>query len=225
MKILGVSTATNIASMAIIDEKSVLFECSYFGLKSENITNVLNDVMIKSALNSSDIEGIGVTIGPGSYSGLRGGLSAAKSLAMVLNIPLSCISTLESVAYNMINSCGSIIVLQDAIKGESNIAVFASDGIKMKRLTEDFVIKNDNIETVLSKFEGKIYLIGVNGYMPVQISNKNIIVAEPVNSMPRGVNVASLANNNIKAGIVDDVMRVSPKYSYMPNAREYKNAN
>jgi tRNA threonylcarbamoyladenosine biosynthesis protein TsaB len=89
---------------------------------------------------------VAVAVGPGSYSGLRGGLAVAKTLAQTLKVPLAGISTLEAIAYNLINVEGTMAVILDAKADEYNFALFGASRGKLKRLTGDMVLKANVIK-------------------------------------------------------------------------------
>ena len=204
MKILGISTATKVTSVAVIDDEKVLAEYTDGRARSEDVTVLLNRIFEETGLDIKNIEGLCVATGPGSYSGLRGGLAAAKSLAQVLNVPLAGVSTLEAIAYNFKNTECTIAVVLDAVKDENNFALFTSDTNKVRRLTDDMVVPKARIEELLKQIKGKICVTG------------------PDNNFAYGKNVALIGLAKIKEGKTEDLLSLVPEYSHMPNIREYK---
>src|SRR3989338_3960275 len=101
MKILGISTAGKIIDVGLIDEDKILSEFSSSQLKSEDVVVLIEQIFCEANFEIKEIDAICVAEGPGSYSGLRGGLAAANSFSQVLNIPLVGVSTLEAIAYNI----------------------------------------------------------------------------------------------------------------------------
>jgi tRNA threonylcarbamoyladenosine biosynthesis protein TsaB len=217
MRVLGISSATKIISVGLIDEEKVLFETTVADLHAEKIIFYMKEAGITPEM----IEAVAVAQGPGSYSGLRGGLAAAKSLAQTLNIPLTGVSTLEAIAFNLVDIEGTMAVILDAKSDEYNFALFGASGGKIKRLTDDLVIKLDKLIERLSKISGDIWVVGnikdIKG-----IKGENFHFAEDFHSHAYGINVARLGALKIKAGEIADPLKLVPQYSHKPNIREYK---
>ncbi len=195
MRILGISSATKIISVGLIDDDRVLFEKTVDDIRAEKVILYVKEAGIKP----DQIEGVAIAVGPGSYSGLRGGLAAAKSLAQVLKIPLVGISTLEAIAYNLIDEEGTISVVLDAKSDDYNFALFETREGKLKRLTDDLVLKLDEIFA----------------------RTKGAHLCEGENAHPYGVNIAKLGLDRIKSGRTDDFLKLAPAYSHKPNIRMY----
>ncbi|MBU0502414.1 MAG: tRNA (adenosine(37)-N6)-threonylcarbamoyltransferase complex dimerization subunit type 1 TsaB [bacterium] len=190
MRVLGISSATKIISIGLIDDDKVLINQTFEDTHAEKIIHYINEAGIKP----DQLEGIAVAAGPGSYSGLRGGLAAAKSLAQTLNIPIVGVPTLEAIAYNQIKKDGRVAAISDARWDEFNVAIFEVKTGQLKRLTEDKVVKENEIDD-----QGAVREFG----------------------HPYGVNVAKLGLIKLKAGQKDDPLTLVPNYSHMPNIREY----
>lgn len=219
MRILGISSATKIVSIGLIDDEKVLAETMVSDIQAERIMFYVKE----AGVEPKQIEGVAVAVGPGSYSGLRGGLATAKSLAQTLNVPLVGVSTLEAIAYNLVDIEGTMAVILDAKADEYNFALFGAKG-KLKRLTDDLVLKLDHMIDKLSKITGEIYLVGNLTGIRDRVSGikENFHFAEDVHCHPYGVNVAKLGLLKIKAGQTDDPLKLVPHYSHKPNIREFK---
>ena len=210
MKILGISTATKVASVAVIDDvatphaTSLLAEFTSAEIKSEDIIVLIDRICKDINFDIKNIDAIAVATGPGSYSGLRGGLAAAKSLAQVLNVPLAGVSTLEAIAYNFAGTEGTIAVVLDAVRDENNFALFTSDSKTIRRLTDDMVVSKTRVAELLSGIKG------------------NIRVTGPSDNLAYGKSVAMIGLARIKCGKTEDYLSLVPEYSHMPNIREYK---
>jgi len=217
MKILGISSATKVISIGLIDEEKVVVETTVQDIRAEKIILYLSEAQIKP----EQIEGVAVAQGPGSYSGLRGGLATAKSLAKTLNVPLVGVSTLAAIAYNLIEIEGTMAVILDAKRDEYNFALFGASQGKLKRLTDDLVLQIDKIAAKLSKISGKIHLVGNLKEIKGKLKGSNFHFAEDMHSHPYGINVAKLGLLKIKAGETEDPLKLTPNYSHKPNIREY----
>jgi tRNA threonylcarbamoyladenosine biosynthesis protein TsaB len=217
MRILGISSATKVISIGLIDEDKVLVETTVSDIRAERVIFYIKE----AGIDSGQIDGVAVAVGPGSYSGLRGGLAAAKSLAQSLNVPLVGVSTLEAIAYNLVEIEGAMAVVLDAKADEYNFALFGAASGKIKRLTDDLVIKFDALRERISRISGEIWFVG-NTKGIKDIKGDNYHFAEDIHSHPYGINVARLGMIKVKAGEVSDPLELVPSYSHRPNVREYK---
>ncbi|MGB9612575.1 MAG: tRNA (adenosine(37)-N6)-threonylcarbamoyltransferase complex dimerization subunit type 1 TsaB [Candidatus Margulisiibacteriota bacterium] len=218
MRILGLSSATKITSFGLVDEEKVLVESTMAEVQSERILFYVKEAKV----DPKEIEAVAVAIGPGSYSGLRGAVATAKTLAQLLNVPLVGISTLEAIAYNLVDIEGTMAVILDARANEYNFALFGASSGKLKRLTEDLVFRFDHLVDKLSRITGKLYLVGNLREIKDHLSDKqNFHFAEELHSHPYGINVAKLGLMKIRSGKVDDPLTLAPCYSHKPNFQEY----
>lgn len=217
MKILGLSSATKVISIGLIDETKVLAETTVAGTNSERIMFYVQEAGIIPA----QIEGVAVAVGPGSYAGLRGGVAAAKSLAQTLQVPLVGVPTLEAIAFNLIEVEGTIAVCLDARYDEYNFALFGATGGRLKRLTGDLVIKLDRIKALLGKITGEIYFVGAGLVTREWGVGENIKLAAGPHTIPYGINVARLGSIKFRAGEQDDPLELVPNYSHEPKFREF----
>lgn len=200
MAILGISSATKIISIGLAKDGMSLAELSVSGKSAftEDLMVYIDEIIKQGGVSLSAIS---VASGPGSYNGLRGGLATAKTIAQTLSLPLIEVSTLEAIAYNLIDCDATIVSICDARKDEYNCALFTSLDKNLRRLTDDMVIKIDKLTDFLSKIQGKIYLCDSN---------------------PKGINVALIGERKLKEGKISDYLKLAPKYSVEPNIREFK---
>ena len=146
--ILGLETATERSSVALIDEGQLLFELSLH--HGRDLSRILMSA-VKSCFalvrrEMKEITGVAVSAGPGSFTGLRIGVTAAKTLAFALSIPAAPVSTLEALAMGAVILDGQqILALIDARRGEFFAALFkASDG-SVARLGADSLVKASDL--------------------------------------------------------------------------------
>ena len=139
MKLLGIETATIVCAAAVVENGKILSE-KYLTephIHSEKLLRVIDQV-----LNTNNyFDAVAISIGPGSFTGLRIGLSMAKGLAFASGKPLVSISTLEALAYNFIRTekiqKGALICpLIDARRDEFYTALYRADGNGFSIITE-----------------------------------------------------------------------------------------
>lgn len=120
MKILAVDTATQRCSVALVDDKSVISEYSvdHKDTHSKFVMGMIHEVLTTSGLTVDDLNGLAVTVGPGSFTGLRIGLSTVEGLAFAGGKPVTGISTLEALAYALYGTQLLICPILDARRKE-----------------------------------------------------------------------------------------------------------
>lgn len=159
MKVIGIDTATATASAALVQEGRLLLEevrpgHTKFGPLSpitnrpnhaEIVLPLLDELLKKAGLALSEISAIAVSIGPGSFTGLRIGLSTVKGLAYGWKIPVVGVSTLLAIAARVTDWDGLICPFLDARKKEAYAALFHKKTEILERLTEDIVSPPEKI--------------------------------------------------------------------------------
>ncbi len=208
MKVLGISTAGRLTGAALIEETqqgavSVLCEYSSANARSEDVAAIIEKLFKDAGLDIKEVDAVAVVDGPGSYSGLRGGLAAAKSLAQVLDVPICGVSALEAAAYNLKNAEGTIAVVCDAVRDESNFALFSSDSVNIRRLSQDLPVPKTRVKELLGQIKGKLHILRGS------------------DEHPYARNAALIGLEKLKSGQKDDPLSLVPRYSHTPNIREY----
>ena len=160
MRILGIDTATWKASVALVENDEVIAEESVFerGNHVVSIVPLIDSVLGPRNLRPSDLDGVALSIGPGSFTGIRIGVGIGKGLAIASGVPLIPVSTLEALALSIATDhFGTIWSLLDARKGEWYAAAFSSSGKGIERLHDDAVGSTSDI---LEKFPTPQVVIG-----------------------------------------------------------------
>lgn len=226
MYVLGISSATKMIGVSLINEGEVLAEYSTQAGATEELIVYIDKVLKKANIPLKRISGIAVTTGPGSYGGLRGGLAGAKTLSQVSGISIVGVSTLQAIAYNLIDVEGAIFAALDACREDFNLALFTVRGQNLTRLTEDMVLNIDKIVGTLRKIKGKAYLVCPHSGLPTRVlemfPNTSITILPVGRSWPFATNVAMIGLEKLKKKETDDFIALAPHYSHKPNIREYK---
>ena len=162
MKILALETSAKSVSAAVVENGAVLAS-SYqnTGLTHSRTLMPLVDGMLKAAELSLDAMGlVAVAQGPGSFTGLRIGVSAAKGLAWAKELPCCGVSTLLAMAQNLRHMDGTIVCAMDARRNQVYNAVFRAENDQLTRLTEDRAISLDELAEELKNTEGAKFVVG-----------------------------------------------------------------
>ena len=143
--LLAIDTATRIAGIALYDQDGLHVEQTW--RTNDNHTVELMPHIVRACeqqrLTPSALRGVGVSLGPGSFTGLRVGLSLAKGLALTLNIPLLGVSTLDATAYAHSREILPVCAVLMAGRGRWCAAVYQTIGGDWQRRT-DYLLMNIN---------------------------------------------------------------------------------
>ncbi len=146
MKILAVDTATKSCSAAIVDDEMACAELTTVNSQThtKHLMSMIDTVCDMSGVKIADMDGFAVTIGPGSFTGLRIGISTVKGLAWSLNKPVVGISSLDALAWQCIPAPYPVCTMLDARKQE----VYYS-----RYCFQDGELKKDRSEQVIAPAE------------------------------------------------------------------------
>lgn len=153
MIVLGIETATMMGSVALVGEKGVVAQYS-LNIEvghSERVMVAIDRVLADAGVGLKELDGIAISIGPGSFTGLRIGLSTAKGLSLATGKPLAPVRTLEALAWNLPFARSLICPILDARKKEVYTAIFKSIDGELKRLTEDMVRPIKRLLTIVKE--------------------------------------------------------------------------
>lgn len=142
MKILALETSAKAVSAAVAENGKVL--CSGYqdtGLThSRTLMPIVEHILKNTDLTMADMDAIAVSVGPGSFTGIRIGVSAAKGLAFAVDKPAIGVSTLSAMARNVACMDGLIICAMDARRNQIYNALFEANNGRLTRLSEDRAI-------------------------------------------------------------------------------------
>lgn len=151
--ILNIETATKNCSVSLGKDERVIDVVEYAGESyshAEKLHVFIERILSQNSLRPSDLKAVAVSMGPGSYTGLRIGVSAAKGLAYSLDIPLIAVPTLETLARKVNNANGYIVPVIDARRTEVYSAVF--DGhYRLIRDVQADLLENNPFEKYLNE--------------------------------------------------------------------------
>ncbi len=162
MRLLALETATSAQSVALVEDERLLAKQSYEaqGNRGGLLLPTVDQVLQKAGLAARDLDAVAVSVGPGSFTGLRVGLATAKGLALGSGARLAGVSTLETLAEGYALTDGTICALLDAYRGEVYMALFRRKGNTFERLGPDTVLAPEAVAAALTAVEGPVHLIG-----------------------------------------------------------------
>ena len=227
MKILGIDTSGYANAIGIVDGERVLAD-NTFEARSDSLEKIIThiDFVLKSAaLTLDDIQGFGVGLGPGSWTGIRMGVTVAKILAYSTNRPLFGISTFEVLAFSAGNVPETVCaIISTGTPDTVYSAFYRRENGKLIRAGDYFV---GTLQDLSKKIDKPVVLISSS-----ESYKRDMIVSEPTSlakivrtivESPKGSTIALLAANRHKNGEADDALSLTPLYLKESTARAFTN--
>jgi len=215
VRILGLDTATWTASVGLLSNGQIVAERSAVtgGSHGVSIFPLIDTVLRDGNCDVRDLDGIAVSNGPGSFTGLRVGLSVAKGLARAAGLRLIGVPTLEALARTVADRHRTICALLDARKGELYSACFASTPSGWTRLTPDALC---TAESLLDRLPRPCTVLGdavatYGTFLRHRLGDD--ITLLPFDAYPpRGGTVATMGWESVQSGTTDDLPSLEPFY-------------
>jgi tRNA threonylcarbamoyladenosine biosynthesis protein TsaB len=216
MKILGIDTSTSCGSIGLIDDDSVIAEylLNIPITHSERLLSSINHVLKQAGFSIEDIEGWAISLGPGSFTGLRIGVSAIKGLAFATQRPVAGIPTLDALASNISPTPHLICPILDARKGELYTAFYRyGEGSVLRQFSPYQALSPEDL---VKRIEGETIFLGsgvktYGDYLRNALSTLAIFVPGPLN-LAYGSVIAGLGLEKIRKNEVLNLPTFTPIY-------------
>jgi len=202
---LGLCSVNEYLSLALATPDGCLAEYTIKRAKIDDLLCILEMLLQETGLKTENIEKYVVVNGPGSYAGIRIGLSLIKTLALVNNRPVVTVNLLELMAYEHKLYPGLIVVAVDSRKDEVNFGMYG--GHPFNTLIDYSTINKELLFSKLSKIEGDYILLGNLKEIPKALEEKFYY------SLPSAYKAILLAKTKTPEELVD----ILPIYSYPVN--------
>jgi len=212
MIVLGIETATFSGGVALVKDRETLGVCEEDTslTHSRRLLKSVDTLLRETALSIDNVDGVAVSIGPGSFTGLRIGLSVAKSIAYTIRCDVVGVSTLEALARRQTDWEGMIAPVLDARRNEIFGALFKREGTKLSQVSEDVVC---GIEAFLCEIKEQTMFAGtgVDRYRKETLG-KNARFSPPDTNHSSAVTVACIGAERLTAGHKDILATLTPRY-------------
>ena len=223
MLILAFETTAKAGSVALLDEKKLLGE-SYqnTGLThSQTLMVMAEDLLKQCGKTVSDVTAVAVAEGPGSFTGVRIGVAAAKGFAWGGELPCYGVSTLEAMAETLGVYQGYVCPCMDARRSQVYNALFYVNQGNIERIRDDRAIALSDLAQELKALEGPVFLVGDGANLAYNTLSGEIpgLVLPPEHRQhQRASGVALLAAKKIAAGDPGDGNALTPNYLRLSQA-------
>ncbi len=224
MKILAIDTSGPVCGVSVLVDHTIRYECAVCNklTHSANLMPMVDAALNASGLGLKDIDRIAVVVGPGSFTGVRIGVSTVKAMAHGAGKPCVAIDALEAMAAGITDFDGVICPIQDARAGQVYGAAFTA-GMPPKRLLPDAPMKLEEYVSALQPLGERFLFLGDG--MPVhrnrlsEMLGDKAVFAAPQHAFLRPASVAALG---ILATDELDYLQLMPLYLRAPNAERCK---
>ena len=220
MKILALESTALTASAALCEEETVLGEITlnHGNTHSETLLPMVEFLLGQFRMKVPEIGLFAVTTGPGSFTGIRIGVSTIKGLAFGTGIPCVGVSAPEALADRLALSPGLICPVMNARRNQVYTALFRSDGNVPQRLLPDSVMSVEALNLVLSEYREPVHLCGDGYALATQALSVPLVPAPESVRVPSAVSVARVARRMRDAGACISDRELSPIYLRAPQA-------
>lgn len=223
MLILAFETSAKAASAALLENGTLLAE-SYqnTGMTHSQTLLVMAQALLRQCGKTvSDVTAVAVAAGPGSFTGVRIGVAAAKGFAWGAQLPCYGVSTLESMALSLGIWEGTVCACMDARRAQVYNALFRAEQGRLHRLSPDRAISLAQLGQELSQLEGSVFLVGDGSLLTARTLAEqvpNLVVPAEHRMHQRAAGVALLAQQAIAAGEAGDGAALTPNYLRLSQA-------
>ncbi len=230
MKILSVECSATPCSVSISENGKILAS-AFSNVKlthSQTLMPMVESVLKSSLLSIKDVDAFAVGAGPGSFTGIRIGISAIKGLAQAKKMPCKPVSTLEAMAQSYSDTDCYVCAVMDARCNQLYNALFENHSGFTDRLCEDRAISIDELRkeiAVLSEKGLPIYIVGDGAllFYDAVKSIKNVHIADECRRFQNAVGISGIAEKMLEECLSVTASELQPLYLRLPQAeRELK---
>ena len=213
MLTLAISTSSKICSVALLEDDKPIKELNIDNLKthSENLVPLIDELLKTANKKVSEIELIACDVGPGSFTGIRIGISTAKAIAEVNQIPVVSCTSLEALSYNV--NADTICSLIDARNNQVYCGIFD----KNHNLIKDYMA--DDINEILKNLpKGEIFLVGDGAVLHKELIKGTFSQENKIHAQ----NIGICGFNKYKKGKTETADSIVPMYLRKSQAERMK---
>lgn len=224
MKILALDSSGLVASVAIVEDDNLLGEytINYKKTHSQTLLPMLDEVAKMIELDMKTIDGIAVSHGPGSFTGLRIGSATAKGLALALDKQIVSVPTIDAMAYNLWGCADLVCPIMDARRQQVYTGVYNFENGKMNTLVSQCVLMIDELIDKLNEMGQKVIFLGDGVDVFAEYIKEKITVlydfAPASNNKQRASSVAALGMIMWQQGKAEDAKNHKPDYLRLSQA-------
>ncbi|MCD8011447.1 MAG: tRNA (adenosine(37)-N6)-threonylcarbamoyltransferase complex dimerization subunit type 1 TsaB [Lachnospiraceae bacterium] len=217
MKIVGIESSSLVASVAVLEDETLIAEytVNYKKTHSQTLLPMLDEILTMTEQELSGVDGIAVSEGPGSFTGLRIGSATAKGLGLALGKPLLAVPTVDAMAYQLFGCAHLICPIMDAKRQQVYTGLYTFEE-EFRVLKPARAVALSELLTELAAQEKKVVFLGDG--VPVsqdeirRTLGEQALFAPAPCSRQRAAAVAALGLTYLRAGRVQTAAEHAPNY-------------
>lgn len=218
MKILAIESSAVTASVAIIEDDSVLanYTINHKKTHSQTLLPMIDEICRMTETDVDDLDAIAVSVGPGSFTGLRIGVATAKGIALAKDKPMIPVKTLEALAYNLYGQTKTIVPIMDAKRKHVYSAIYKFEEGKLVELRETNLISIEDLTKELNESYNDVVFLGDGIKVARDYFNENLSInhceASPLDRLQDAASLGLRALDLAKEGKLVSSDDVKPDY-------------
>lgn len=228
MLILSVDSSSSTATCALVKDDEILGEINLNNKKQHSVIlmDLIDKILKEYDIDINSLDGFVISRGPGSFTGLRIGMATLKGLAFASNKPLTSISTLDALAYNVISFNGIICSIMDALRDNVYTCLYKNENNSLIPLIKEDCLSIDELTNILKEKNLPVIFVGDGAikhkdYLKENLPNYSF--APNHSNFPKASSVGELGIKKIKEGIIESIDSINPIYLRKSQAeREYE---
>lgn len=216
MKILAIDSCAGTSSVAVLEDEALLalYTVNSGNTHSETLLPMIRDTLSTLGIGAEDIDAYAVSYGPGSFTGVRIGVSTVKGLAFGRNKPCVEVSTIEALSENLRGFDGIICPVMNARRGQVYTGIFK----RGERLMNDECMMLTDLIPILEGYGEDIYFVGDGYDLAIRANIKNAAETPEPLRYASGYSVGRVAYKKIKNGDTVTDTALSVNYLRKPQA-------
>ncbi len=215
--ILAIETSSLVSSIAIGSRQKLAGELTIQNklTHSEQLIPHIDTLLQLTGVEKKELNGIAISMGPGSFTGLRIGMGTAKAMAYGLQIPIKGVKTPLAMAYNQMDSNDLIAVLIDGQKNNVYFSLYRFHNFQIEVVEDIQVLPIEDVLSKLVAYKSKVIFLGDGvgvGENMIKEASPDFILAPPHTIIPRGTSVLQCALQCWDSTPFHDPMSLVPYY-------------
>ncbi len=224
MYLLAIDTSAKTSTVSIVCPEKVVasFQVQLPFTHSQTILPLCEQMLATCSLSVADMDGFAVSVGPGSFTGLRIGIAAIKGMAFGSEKPCIGVSTLDALAQNVIGMEGTVCAVMDARRDQVYQATYRAENGKLCKITEDRAILLSDLTEELQRIKNSIILVGDGAdlcYNKLKDVVPNLTLAPPHLRYQLASSVGQVALSQLEQGGALTALQLAPQYLRLPQAQ------
>ena len=224
MRLLSFESSAKTASVALTNGNRLIAQYTQSGglTHSTTLLPMAKTLLSDAGVSISDVDAFAVACGPGSFTGIRIGISTVKGLALAANKPCAGVSTLEAMAWHGVSASSFICPVMDARRNQVYNALFRTDCGKPVRICKDRAVSLEELASDVKALSASVFIVGDGAEITAEYFDKNGIsyIMAPYNLRMQSAWGVAMASQDAKFGTSQELLPVYLRLSQAERERQ-----